>query len=99
MARGISTQNLGRPNAASDRVKLTNHGHTFSWGSTSAMRILVVDDEKIKRVTLADDLSGQGHEVVTAADGQQALELLDRELFDVVVTDIKMPKIDGLELL
>ena len=63
------------------------------------MRILVVDDEKIKRVTLADDLSGQGHEVVTAADGQQALELLDRELFDVVVTDIKMPKIDGLDLL
>lgn len=63
------------------------------------MRILVVDDEKIKRVTLADDLSGQGHEVVTAADGQQALELLDRELFDVVVTDIKMPKLDGLELL
>ncbi len=63
------------------------------------MRILVVDDEKIKRVTLADDLSGQGHEVVTAADGQQALELLDRELFDVVVTDIKMPKTDGLDLL
>jgi DNA-binding NtrC family response regulator len=63
------------------------------------MRILVVDDEKIKRITLADDLSGQGHEVVTAADGQQALELLDRELFDVVVTDIKMPKLDGLELL
>ena len=63
------------------------------------MRILVVDDEKIKRITLADDLSGQGHEVVTAGDGQQALELLDRELFDVVVTDIKMPKLDGLELL
>lgn len=63
------------------------------------MRILVADDEKIKRVTLADDLSGQGYEVVTAADGQQALELLDRELFDVVVTDIKMPKLDGLELL
>jgi len=63
------------------------------------MRILVVDDEKIKRITLADDLSGQGHEVVTVADGQQALELLDRELFDVVVSDIKMPKLDGLELL
>jgi len=63
------------------------------------MRILVVDDEKIKRITLADDLSGQGHEVVTAADGEQAWEMLERELFDVVVTDIKMPKLDGLELL
>ena len=63
------------------------------------MRILVVDDEKIKRVTLADDLIGEGHEVVTAADGQQAAELLDREVFDVVITDLKMPRLDGLELL
>ena len=36
------------------------------------MRILVVDDEKIKRVTLADDLARQGHEVVAAADGEEA---------------------------
>ncbi len=63
------------------------------------MRILVVDDEKIKRVTLADDLTGQGHEVVTAADGRQAIELLERELFELVITDLKMPNIDGLELL
>ena len=63
------------------------------------MRILVVDDEKIKRVTLADDLVGQGHDVVTAAHGQEAAELLERELFDVVITDLKMPKVDGLELL
>jgi len=59
------------------------------------MRILIVDDEKIKRVTLADDLTGQGHEVVTAADGQEALRLLEREVFDVVVTDVKMPKLDA----
>ncbi len=41
------------------------------------MRILVVDDEKIKRVTLADDLATQGHDVVTAADGDEALRQLD----------------------
>jgi DNA-binding NtrC family response regulator len=63
------------------------------------MRILVVDDEKIKRVTLADDLATQGHEVVTAADGQEALDQLNVGRFDVVVTDLKMPKVDGLELL
>ena len=63
------------------------------------MRILVVDDEKIKRVTLADDLTGEGHEVVTAGDGQQAADLLDREVFDVLITDLKMPRIDGMELL
>jgi len=63
------------------------------------MRILVVDDEKIKRVTLADDLGGQGHDVATAADGAEALHLLDQERFDVVITDLKMPEIDGIELL
>jgi len=63
------------------------------------MRILVVEDEKIKRITLADDLAGQGHEVVSAADGAEALERLAEGAFDVVVTDLKMPRIDGLELL
>jgi len=63
------------------------------------MKILVVDDEKIKRVTLADDLATQGHDVVTAADGEEALEKLAAGPFDVVVTDLKMPRLDGLELL
>ena len=63
------------------------------------MRILVADDEKIKRVTLAQDLETQGHEVVTAADGAEALEKLLAGHFDVVVTDLKMPKLDGIELL
>ncbi len=63
------------------------------------MRILVVDDEKIKRVTLADDLAAQGHEVVAAADGREAIEKLDAGRFDVVVTDLKMPRLDGIELL
>jgi len=63
------------------------------------MRILVVDDEKIKRVTLAEDLATQGHQVVTAADGAEALEKLSGAAFDVVVTDMKMPKLDGIELL
>jgi len=63
------------------------------------MRILVVDDEKIKRVTLADDLTAQGHEVLTAADGSEALELLAVDRFDVVLTDLKMPLPDGLDLL
>ena len=41
------------------------------------LSILVVDDEKIKRVTLADDLTTQGHEVVTAGDGAEALGILE----------------------
>jgi DNA-binding NtrC family response regulator len=63
------------------------------------MKILVVDDEKIKRITLADDLATQGHEVLTAADGEEAVERLRESVVDVVVTDMKMPKLDGMELL
>ena len=63
------------------------------------MRILVADDEKIKRVTMAHDLAAQGHEVVTAADGAEALAKLSAGHFDVVVTDLKMPKVDGIDLL
>ena len=63
------------------------------------MKILVVDDEKIKRITLADDLAAQGHEVAGAADGEEALHKLAAERFDVVVTDLKMPILDGIELL
>ena len=63
------------------------------------MRILVADDEKIKRVTLADDLAGQGFEVVAAADGQEAWRVLQAGRFDVVITDLKMPEMDGIELL
>jgi DNA-binding NtrC family response regulator len=63
------------------------------------MKILVADDEEIKRITLADDLATQGHDVVAVGDGAEALQELQRGRFDVVVTDLKMPKIDGLELL
>jgi len=63
------------------------------------MRILVADDEKIKRITLTQDIESQGHEVVAVADGAEALESLLSERFDVVVTDLKMPRLDGIELL
>jgi DNA-binding NtrC family response regulator len=63
------------------------------------MKILVADDEKIKRITLADDLAAQGHDVATASNGAEAFEKLSQGRFDVLVTDLKMPKLDGLELL
>ena len=63
------------------------------------MRILIVDDEKIKRITLADDLSAVGHEVVTAGDGEEAWTQLQTAQFDVVVSDLKMPRLDGIDLL
>ena len=60
--------------------------------------ILVVDDEEGLREFLAEALLTDGHSVTTAADGQEALDLLGRQGFDLLLTDLKMPRVDGLEL-
>lgn len=61
--------------------------------------ILIVDDEKSMRDFLKILLAKEGYEVATAADGEQALNVLSGSDVDLVVTDIRMPGIDGLELL
>ncbi len=63
------------------------------------VRILVVDDERPILELLGEYLATRGHPVVTAGTGEQARALLAREKFDVVLTDIKMPGLDGLQLL
>ncbi len=63
------------------------------------MRILVVDDEEILRDFLNDLLVCQGHEVVCAANGREALQLLGRSPQQLVITDIRMPHMDGVTLL
>jgi len=62
-------------------------------------RVLVVDDEEFERETLGEMLRREGYEVEEAADGLEALEKLKRSMFHVVVADIKMPRMDGMELL
>ncbi len=62
-------------------------------------RILVVDDEQVIREILADFLSLEGFKVSAAADGVAALEQLDEIHFDMVISDLKMPNMGGLELL
>ncbi len=62
-------------------------------------RVLVVDDEKFIRDILADFLTMEGYAVRTAEDGNQALTELSRSSFDLVISDLKMPKMGGLDLL
>ena len=62
-------------------------------------RILVIDDEKSIRNTLKEILEYEGHEVLDAPDGLEGLRLITSEKFDIIFCDIKMPKMDGLELL
>ena len=61
--------------------------------------ILVVDDEVHVRQALKDILTYENYEVEEAADGKTALQLIQQKMFDVVLCDIKMPGMDGLELL
>ncbi len=63
------------------------------------MRVLLADDERAIAITLADDLRREGITVETASDGTEARSLYEGGRFDVVVTDLNMPGITGLELL
>ncbi|MDB4942165.1 MAG: Response regulator of zinc sigma-54-dependent two-component system [Labilithrix sp.] len=63
-----------------------------------AGRILVADDEEGVRTFVAESLERDGHEVVQVADGQAALEAAREEPFDVVISDLQMPRLDGMGL-
>ncbi len=62
-------------------------------------KILLIDDEETNVRVLAISLRSDGHEVVTAFSGEEGLEVFERESPDIVVTDIKMPGMDGIEVL
>jgi len=61
-------------------------------------RVLVVDDEAGLRKVVRDALEREGHEVETAADGLEAQRLAEERSFDLIVTDLSMPRSGGLEL-
>lgn len=67
--------------------------------STGKGRVLVVDDEMLNRVVLSTNLQESGYIVETAEDGQQALEMLSAQPFDVVLLDLIMPRMDGYQVL
>ncbi|GAB4367946.1 MAG: hypothetical protein Kow00114_26930 [Kiloniellaceae bacterium] len=63
-----------------------------------AAAILIIDDEPDVAQMLGDILTAQGHRVVTAASGQKALRLLEGQRFDVILSDVRMPELDGPSL-
>ena len=62
-------------------------------------RVLVVDDEDALRTVLGNELSGEGYDVDTASDGDEAISKVQNKKFDLLLLDIKMPKVDGFEVL
>ena len=61
--------------------------------------ILIVDDEEKMRHLLSIMLSRRGYNIEQAADGVEALALIESTPFDMIISDIKMPRMDGIELL
>ncbi|HET7539513.1 MAG TPA: response regulator [Polyangiaceae bacterium] len=62
-------------------------------------RILVADDDENARVGLVENLELQGYEVAAARDGAQAIELIAKNRYDLIVSDVVMPSVTGVELL
>lgn len=65
----------------------------------SSTTILVVDDEEMMRNLLEKILSREGYNIITAENGIQALDILHNEKADIIITDMKMPEMNGFELL
>ena len=64
----------------------------------SRPQILVVDDERIIAQLITDVLAGDGYDVATASDGLVALEHIGRHEYDLILSDLRMPGLDGLGL-
>lgn len=60
--------------------------------------ILLIDDEEVLRSSLSYALTKEGYQVTTAADGQTALKLFHKEVPDVIILDLMLPGIDGMEI-
>ena len=81
--------------SAARKTSLPRNGN----GEKKALKILVVDDSLSMRKILQLDLTDAGFEAKTAASGLEALDLIEKEDFDLMVLDIEMPEMDGFELM
>jgi DNA-binding NtrC family response regulator len=62
-------------------------------------RVLIVDDEEILRLAMELILDSEGYQTVSVQNGTEALAMVGRETFDLVITDMKMPGVNGMDVL
>ncbi|QDV44002.1 Gliding motility regulatory protein [Stieleria neptunia] len=83
---------------AAARASASARKQTVAGPDTHGRTLLLAEDSVTTRVLLRNILESAGYEVTTAADGQQAWELIQEKPFDILVTDVDMPRMDGFEL-
>src|SRR5881296_578908 len=98
MSMPLAQNGVSRPGARDDTKDVTS---LLSIGADAKarIRILVVDDEHTLRESCATVLRQDGYDVTVSSRGQEALELLKRRAFDIVLADLYMTQVDGLTLL
>src|SRR5687767_12917327 len=74
-------------------------GYATPAGSGSISRVLVVDDERSMRELLSIVLKRDGYEVLVADDGARAIQMLKKQRVDILITDIRMPQMGGVDVL
>ena len=84
---------------ADDEERVVELARGTHGSSARPIRILVVDDEQMVRDLLQKILTADDYDVITAVNGRQAMMLIVRERFDLIITDIAMPEMDGIEVL
>ena len=88
----------GTGKAAPKRARAVSHGAVEQVPAHGSLRVLVVEDDALIRISTVDILTDAGHAVVEAGSGKAALELLGTHSIDVLVTDVGLPDLSGLEL-
>ena len=88
----------GRINAVQQPFEQQNAHDVKPAQANISLRILLVDDSLSVRRVVSQTLKRNGYTVTTAADGQEALDLLSEHSFDAIITDLEMPRLNGFEL-
>src|SRR5882762_5529904 len=94
-----AVQNDAARPSARDEVKDFTGLLSIGAEAKARIRVLVIDDEHTLRETCATVLRQQGYDVTVCGRGQEALELLKRRAFDIMLVDLYMAQVDGLTLL